>query len=619
MSQFVVSARKYRPQRFDEVVGQEHVSKTLKNALQNDQLAHAFLFCGPRGVGKTTCARILAKVLNCENRTADFEACNECNSCQSFNGNSSFNINELDAASNNSVEHIRALIEQVRFQPQQGKYKIFIIDEVHMLSQQAFNAFLKTLEEPPPYAIFILATTEKHKIIPTILSRCQIFDFKRIQIPRMVTHLEEICKAEGIKADRDALHIIGQKADGALRDALSIFDRMTSFAGKEITYHSVIENLNVLDYDYYFQVIDAMLVEDTSNVLLIFDKIFKKGFDPDIFINGLAEHLRNLLVCKDANTLTLLETSDSLKERYQEQAALTPNSFILTALNIAADCDVNYKMARHKRLHVEMAIIKMTYIGRAIELSSNPITGTISEKKTLDVKTPQIEAKKTVPAHQPIEKKVSQSISSTPEAIKTNKIQEDEELTAQAVNGTSVVTIPTEETPTVNEQAPVLETVKNGAIKNRKKTKYDTPSLSSMDEEEEEEEVVAQEVPLELNLIENTWKSYIGTIESQNVKAVFQKATLSIKNEHTIHVEVGSKFAKGMIQQEKELIPFLRKHIPISDLAMEINIDASKANQLIQTKRILSVKDKYELMRKKNPMVHELRLRLDLKPDNDVG
>ena len=381
MSQFVVSARKYRPQRFDEVVGQEHVSKTLKNALQNDQLAHAFLFCGPRGVGKTTCARILAKVLNCENRTTDNEACNECNSCQSFNGNASFNINELDAASNNSVEHIRGLIEQVRFQPQQGQYKIFIIDEVHMLSQQAFNAFLKTLEEPPPYAIFILATTEKHKIIPTILSRCQIFDFKRIQIPKMIEHLEYICKEEGIEADKDALHIIAQKADGALRDALSIFDRMSNVAGKKIDYESVIENLNVLDYDYYFRILDAMLTEDTSNVLLIFDEIFRKGFDPDIFINGLAEHLRNLLVCKDSKTIQLLEISDSMKIRYQEQSNLAPNRFILTALNIAADCDVNYKMARHKRLHVEMAIIKMTYIGRAFKITKSPLPVAVVEKK----------------------------------------------------------------------------------------------------------------------------------------------------------------------------------------------------------------------------------------------
>ena len=372
MSNFVVSARKYRPARFDEVVGQEHVSQTLKNALQNDHLAHAFLFCGPRGVGKTTCARILAKTLNCTNRTKDFEACNECDSCSAFNGSASFNITELDAASNNSVEHIRTLVEQVRFQPQQGKYKVFIIDEVHMLSQAAFNAFLKTLEEPPPYAIFILATTEKHKIIPTILSRCQIFDFKRIQVSRMVEHLESICKTEGIKAEKDALHIIAQKADGALRDALSIFDRIVSSTGKEFTYDDVITNLNVLDHDYFFNMTDAMLVEDLSKVMLIFDEVQRNGFDSDLFINGLAEHLRNVLVAKDAQTVPLLDVSDTVKERYLAQSKLAPQSFLLTALNIANDCDVNYKMARNKKLHVEMSLIKMTYISRAIELAQNP-------------------------------------------------------------------------------------------------------------------------------------------------------------------------------------------------------------------------------------------------------
>ena len=362
MSNFVVSARKYRPVRFEEVVGQEHVAQTLKNALKNDHLAHAFLFCGPRGVGKTTCARILAKVLNCQNKTADFEPCNECDSCRAFSENSSFNITELDAASNNSVEHIRALIEQVRFQPQQGSYKVFIIDEVHMLSQQAFNAFLKTLEEPPPYAIFILATTEKHKIIPTILSRCQIFDFKRIQIPAMVSHLQGICEVEGIEAERDALHIVAQKAEGALRDALSIFDRIVSFSGKKITYEDVINNLNVLDYDYYFRVVDALLTEDLSQILLLFDDILQKGFDGDLFINGLASHLRSLLVCKDPQTIALLEAGENLQERYRVQAGISPASFILTALNIANECDVNFRMARNKRLHVEMALIKMTYI-----------------------------------------------------------------------------------------------------------------------------------------------------------------------------------------------------------------------------------------------------------------
>ena len=609
MGQFVVSARKYRPQRFDEVVGQEHVSKTLKNALQNDKLAHAFLFCGPRGVGKTTCARILAKVLNCENRTEDFEACNECGSCSAFNGNASFNINELDAASNNSVEHIRGLIEQVRFQPQQGQYKIFIIDEVHMLSQQAFNAFLKTLEEPPPYAIFILATTEKHKIIPTILSRCQIFDFKRIQIPRMVEHLQHICKEEGIDADKDALHIIGQKADGALRDALSIFDRMTSVAGKKIDYDSVIENLNVLDYDYYFKVVDGMLTEDTAQVLLIFDTIFKKGFDPDIFINGLAEHLRNLLVCKDAKTLALLETSDSLKKRYQEQAALAPNSFILTALNIAADCDINYKMARHKRLHVEMAVIKMTYIGRAIELSQNPVTvGT--EKKTPKINNAPVATPKSVAASTATPVKVQAK--STEEQISPPAAVE------QKITPTAPVT-PIAPTNIVSEPEPepvVKKSTQNGTT-NRKKTKYDMPSLSMIDDEEEEaENEYNNDVQLEATLLANTWKAYIAQVDSPSVKAAFQKAEVSVKDALTIAIQVGSQMAKGMIQQEKDLIPFIRKHIPIANLAMEINIDSSKASQLVKPKKILSVKEKYELMREKNPMVHELRLRLDLKPDS---
>jgi DNA polymerase-3 subunit gamma/tau len=383
MSHFVVSARKYRPQRFDEVVGQEHVTQTLKNALRTDHLAHAFLFCGPRGVGKTTCARILAKTINCETPTDDHEACGACGSCKSFEESASFNITELDAASNNSVEHIRALIEQVRFQPQQGNYKVFIIDEVHMLSSQAFNAFLKTLEEPPPYAIFILATTEKHKILPTILSRCQIFDFRRIQVPRMVSHLQEICKTESIEAEEDALHIVAQKADGALRDALSIFDRIVSYANKQITYESVIHSLNVLDYDYYFQIVDAFLQEDRSAMMRLFDRIVNNGFEPDIFLVGLAEHLRNILVCKDETTLSLLEVSESLRERYRSQAQVTPASFILSALNLLSECDVQYKMARNKRLHVEMALLKITYLQRRIEGGSMPmpVAATANEKK----------------------------------------------------------------------------------------------------------------------------------------------------------------------------------------------------------------------------------------------
>lgn len=296
MSQFIVSARKYRPSKFSDVIGQEHVSGTLKNALQTGHLAHAFLFTGPRGVGKTTCARILAKVINCETPTADFEACDTCGSCKAFNENASFNIHELDAASNNGIEHMRSLIDQVRFQPQQGKYKVFIIDEVHMLSTNAFNAFLKTLEEPPAHAIFILATTEKNKIIPTILSRCQIYDFKRIQIKDIVKQLKAICEDEKINAEEKALHIIAQKADGAMRDALSIFDRIVSFAGKKITYQDVISNLNVLDYDYFFRVTDCMMTEDGSGLLLMLEEILNLGFEPETFMMGIGEHIRNLLV-----------------------------------------------------------------------------------------------------------------------------------------------------------------------------------------------------------------------------------------------------------------------------------------------------------------------------------
>ena len=381
MGKFVVSARKYRPNRFIDVVGQEHVSQTLKNALQNDHLAHAFLFCGPRGVGKTTCARILAKVLNCQNLTEDKEPCNECDSCTSFNKNNSFNIVELDAASNNTVDHIRVLNEQVRFQPQQGEYKVFIIDEVHMLSQSAFNAFLKTLEEPPAHAIFILATTEKHKIIPTILSRCQIFDFKRIQIKRIVEHLQNICNQEGITAEEDALHIIAQKADGALRDALSIFDRIVSSSGDSIKYADVITNLNVLDHEYFFQFVDAMLMEDMPKVLVLYDEVLGKGFEGDIFMSGFAEHLRDLLVCKDKESIPLLECSEGLKQRYKNQAQAASASFLMSALQLVTAADVEYRQARNKRLLVEVMLMKVSYLSSAIESAQSGNVQVVEKKK----------------------------------------------------------------------------------------------------------------------------------------------------------------------------------------------------------------------------------------------
>ena len=354
MENFVVSARKYRPTGFDEVVGQEHITTTLKNAIENNKLAQALLFCGPRGVGKTTCARIVARLIN------GFEEKSEQNS---------LNIFELDAASNNSVEDIRNLIDQVRYPPQFGKYKVYIIDEVHMLSNAAFNAFLKTLEEPPSYAIFILATTEKHKVIPTILSRCQIFDFNRIQISDIANHLKKIAQQESIPAQDEALHLISQKADGALRDALSIFDLMVTYSsGKGVTFKDTLANLHILDYDYYFKVVDALLSKNHTQPLLLLDEILKKGFDGHNFIVGLSEHLRNLLVSQDARTVQLMEVPESVKRKYAEQAKISPPSLLLTWLNIANQCDINYKGSKNQRLSVELALMKMAHVSHIINV-----------------------------------------------------------------------------------------------------------------------------------------------------------------------------------------------------------------------------------------------------------
>ncbi len=561
MSNFVVSARKYRPMRFDEVVGQQHVSNTLKNAMANNHLAHAFLFCGPRGVGKTTCARILAKVLNCETPTADHEPCNTCGSCKSFNDNGSFNITELDAASNNSVEHIRALIEQVRFQPQKGQFKIFIIDEVHMLSTQAFNAFLKTLEEPPPYAKFILATTEKHKIIPTILSRCQIFDFNRIQVADIVKHLEGICAEEGITAEHDALHIISQKADGALRDALSIFDRVVSFSGKEITYDDVITNLNVLDYDYYFRVVDAMLAEDVSKVLLIFDDILRKGFDPSIFVEGLAEHFRNILVCQDKATLKLLEAGQALKKRYQVQSAITPASLLLSALAIANDCDVNYKMARNKRLHVEMALIRMTYIQKAVH-AAQYAQQAVAEKKNLDVKTYE----------------------NAP--VTTTKVEETKQ--------------------------PIIK--KTVTLKKKKSS-----LLDSLEAEVTKEAETSKPVAVEFSeaTLEKYWKKYTDEkITSNRTKNAFKTAVLKL-NGQAITVQVTSNFNKSALSEERDLILYLREKLQAPELSIVIEVSKTDIPEpkKIKQPQFLSPREKYKLMREVNPMVDELQKRFGLLPD----
>jgi DNA polymerase III subunit gamma/tau len=359
---YIVSARKYRPQTFDTVVGQEHITTTLKNAIRNQHLAHAYLFTGPRGVGKTTCARILAKTINCENPSADMEACNACPSCQSFNNNGSFNIFELDAASNNSVDDIRELTNQVRFAPQQGKYKVYIIDEVHMLSAQAFNAFLKTLEEPPPYAIFILATTEKHKILPTILSRCQIFDFKRITTEDIVLHLHSIATKEGMIAQESALHVIAQKSEGCMRDSLSMLDRIASFTNGQLTYGATMQHLNMLDADFYFKITDHLLSQDVSGTLLLLDEVLEKGFEGNVIVEGLAEHMRNLLLCKDQRMARLLDVPNDHKPVYYEKANQAPPSFIISALNVLNEAELNYKNATNKRLHIEMCLIRLCYL-----------------------------------------------------------------------------------------------------------------------------------------------------------------------------------------------------------------------------------------------------------------
>ena len=382
MDHFVVSARKYRPVTFDSVVGQSHITTTLKNAIRTNHLAQAFLFCGPRGVGKTTCARILAKTINCQNLSEDVEACGECDSCVSFQNNASFNVHELDAASNNSVEDIRNLIDQVRYPPQTGKYKIYIIDEVHMLSQAAFNAFLKTLEEPPGYAIFILATTEKHKILPTILSRCQIFDFNRIQPKDIAYHLADIAKKEGIETEKEALELIGQKADGGLRDALSMFDLNVTFStDNHLTYAAVLENLHILDYDYYFKITDALTSGSVARSLVLFDEILRKGFDGHLFVVGLLEHFRNVLVCKDPATVTLLQVSEAAERKYLEQAVSADMSFLLSALSVASQCDINYKSAKNQRLHVELCLMKLANLSHILQLNSLAAVDETAKKK----------------------------------------------------------------------------------------------------------------------------------------------------------------------------------------------------------------------------------------------
>jgi len=592
MSSFVVSARKYRPVRFDEVVGQQHVSQTLKNALQTDHLAHAFLFCGPRGVGKTTSARILAKVLNCLDRTDDFEPCNKCQSCVSFDGDANIYIRELDAASNNSVDHIRALNEQARIPLDQGKSRVFIVDEVHMLSQAAFNAFLKTLEEPPERTVFILATTEKHKIIPTILSRCQVFDFKRIQPKDIVTHLQGICQKEGIAAEEDALHIIGQKADGALRDALSIFDRMTASNSQKITYESVIENLNVLDYDYFFRAVDYILTEDQAGMLLLFDEVLKQGFDEDLFLNGLAAHVRDLLVCKDEQTLKLLEVGERLRERYHQQAAIAPPDLLLTVLNIANDCDLGFRMARNKRLHVEMSLLKMAAVRRAFRNEPTviaPVTHSpapASAPKSTDGET----ASDAVP-----EKKTA-----------------DQTVTASGMPGGEVADIP-ERNPKLEAPSPTSEPP------NPSPTTFQAVDLGSMLAEIEEEEESVETItlpPLTQDTLRHAWDTFLRDHEGSTLALHLKMASPGLEGEDIV-VSIGSQRVMASVREDKALITFLRNTFSRPDLVMRLQVDESLRPKKAPVKKRLTAKDKFLRMREKNPAIDDLRKRFDLRPEEE--
>jgi DNA polymerase-3 subunit gamma/tau len=588
MSHFVVSARKYRPTSFDEVVGQDHIAKTLKNALFTDHLAHSFLFTGPRGVGKTTCARILAKIINCQNPINKTEACNQCASCTSFNENASFNIFELDAASNNGVEHIRSLTEQVRYQPQQGKYKVFIIDEVHMLSTAAFNAFLKTLEEPPAWAIFILATTEKHKIIPTILSRCQIFDFKRITITDAVLQLEKICQKEGINADNEALHTIALQADGAMRDALTIFDKITSSTvGDIITYKDVVANLNLLDYEYYFKITDAFLRENISDVLLTLDDIVKSGFDAEHFILGLAGHFRDLLVAKMPATIHILDVSEELKKRYLHQASLAKTSFLLSGLNILNQCDLDLVRAKNRRLQVELALSKLTYLGKATEKNLFETTTDSQEKKTL------------IPSETPDFHKENDKIASQ---NKTESSSTKSDFPKQV----------TEENP-VNVEKNAAETINLGAFK--------LASIDSIRESIKKTEQSKAEARKNVNIqvIKVIWDQYIESSTSKSVQSALNIALLSLTDQR-VHIIVPAQVNKDMILQEKNLLEKIRNETGIHDLIFEVVVDKDSFPDMDETKpvQIMTQKEKYQYISEKSQHFGSFVKKFGLKLDTEV-
>lgn len=590
MENFVVSARKYRPALFDSVVGQSHITTTLKNAIRTNHLAQAFLFCGPRGVGKTTCARILAKTINCQNLTHDAEACGECESCKSFQNNASFNIHELDAASNNSVDDIRNLIDQVRYPPQSGRYKIYIIDEVHMLSTSAFNAFLKTLEEPPAYAIFILATTEKHKILPTILSRCQIFDFNRIQIGDMTQHLANIAAKEGIIAEWSALELISQKADGGLRDALSMFDLNVTFS-KDNTLHyaEVLENLHILDYDYYFKMTDALMESKVAEAYLLFDEILKKGFDGHQFVVGLLEHFRNLLVCKDPITVKLLQVSESVQQKYLEQSAKANFSFLASGLSIGSQCDLNYKSAKNQKLHVEITLLKLAHIPHVLNLSALPaVEGGAAGKSNTD--SPAV-------AQQPINTPVATSQVTNP-------------VPAQPSN------TPTGSVPTNTTQIGTIPKVNLGGLKstaNLGKSAVSTAKAPSAPMPVLEETQVVQNKAFTKEQLKVQWDSFVKWLESRERFSEFVILNRDFTLEGTtIHLAVDNEIQVELLTTalRTEVLTHLRKAMQNSTIHIEVSILKEEEKPMIYTQA-----EKFKFLANKNPALNDLRNALGLDYD----
>jgi len=576
MENFVVSARKYRPTSFDSVVGQHSITTTLKNAIRNNQLAQAYLFCGPRGVGKTTCARIFAKTINCFNINDKVEPCNECESCLSFNNSRSFNIHELDAASNNSVDDIRMLIDQVRIPPQVGKYSIYIIDEVHMLSASAFNAFLKTLEEPPKHAVFILATTEKHKIIPTILSRCQIFDFYRIKIEHIVNYLEEISKNENYEYETDGLNIIAQKADGSMRDALSIYDQINSFSRGKITYKNTIENLNVLDYEYYFKLTDSFLQGNISEVFLIFDEILAKGFDAHNFILGLSKHFRDLLICKDQSTLQLLEVGNNIKDKYKQQSVQTSSEFLFECLTICGQCDINFRFARYQRLYVELSLLKLCQI-----LDKKKSSDELNKLKSAGQKQPEKQVSKTEAG--PAQKKA-------PQEDEINKVKEPNSY------GKYFAT-----TPSIKKQ-----------VKNNSPDKKDLNENKNKNENEKyNADADSVQLAFTNEKLQKVYSDFINSIKSDKPRLYSTLNTIQPKmvGDYIIELILSNQallddFNKNIHQ---DMIQFLRNELNNESIVFDIKITENIENNTPYT-----AEEKFKHMLKKNPSLNKLKQQMNL-------